>query len=112
MGGRKRRGGGVPLKRKKKKKKKRNRVRNKVFVSGCPPFSISAGQREQANMIFSPMCQQKTDRVRVRSEGRRGGGVDRKETGWRGRKGMSKWKKMGGKGEDLKGCEMKEWDES
>lgn len=59
----------MPLKRKKKGKKKKNRVRNKVFVSGCPPFSISAGQREQANMIFSQMCQQKTDRVRVRSVG-------------------------------------------
>lgn len=50
MGGRKRRGGGAF---KKKKKTKKNRVRNKVFVSGCPPFSISAGRREQANMIFS-----------------------------------------------------------
>lgn len=31
----------------------KNRVRNKVFVSHCPLFSISVGQREQANMIFS-----------------------------------------------------------
>lgn len=31
----------------------KNRVRNKVFVSHCPLFSISGGQREQANMVFS-----------------------------------------------------------
>lgn len=77
-------------------KKKKNRDRNKVYVSGWPPsrFSISAGQRERANMIFSPTRQQKTDR-----EGREGG--DRKERGWgeeEKRKGMSKWKKMGKRG--------------
>lgn len=38
--------------------------RNKVYVSGWPLrwFSISAGRRERANMIFSSTCQQKTDR--------------------------------------------------
>lgn len=54
----------------------KNRVRNKVFVSHCPPFSISAGQRQQANMIYSQMCQQKTDCacvcVCVRKTGREG----------------------------------------
>ena len=39
--------------RKKRRGGWKNRVRNKVSVSHCPLFSISVGQREQANMIFS-----------------------------------------------------------
>lgn len=59
---------------------KKTSDRNKVYVSGWPPrlFSISAGQRERANMIFSSTRQQKTDR-----EGRKEG--NRKE-GMRGKR--------------------------
>lgn len=78
------------------KKNKKNRVRNKVFVSGCPPFSISAGQREQANMIFSQTCQQKTGRVCVWGGRQEREGMGEKEEE---RKGMSKWKKDGETGE-------------
>lgn len=77
--GRKRRRGGG-------KEGEKNMHRNKVYVSGWPLrwFSISAGQRERANMIFSSTRQHKTDR-----EGREVTG--KMERGKRGEKERDEW---------------------
>lgn len=108
---RKRRRGGE------EEEKKNTEDRNEVYVSGWPLrwFSISAGQRKWANMIFFSTRQQKTDGEGRESgdgkEGNRGGKKEEKG------KEMSKWKKMGGKREtgwDLIGWEIKErlWEEN
>lgn len=92
--------------------KKKNRDRNKVYVSGWPLrwFSISAGQREWANMIFSSAQQtenrQRGHGVRWQEKGIRGGG----KRGEKGKKRVNgkKMQKWGVGGGYLIGLEIKE----